>query len=177
MRYTTRRAYPFPHRQILCTRPLSTTGGAELTGRKEPVYRDYLFPVPCCLILQLPPKFTPTCVGDCFRQLMVFDHVGRSQILNRNQIIVPHKAGRQFMENILPLVGDMLVQSCHLKSCFFPAVAPLCFSGELTLEFRKLFFDSWIDAYDFGTLLHLRKRRGTCAAILSSSADPVSRPY
>ena len=28
----------------------------------------------------------------------------------------------------------MLMESCHLKPCFLPAVAPLCFSGELPLE-------------------------------------------
>ena len=35
----------------------------------------------------------------------------------------------------ITLVRNVLMQSCHLKSCLFPSVAPLCFSGEFPLEF------------------------------------------
>lgn len=43
------------------------------------------------------------------------------------------------MEHIFPLVCNMLVQPCHLKPSLFPAVTPLCFSGELPLETGQLF--------------------------------------
>lgn len=36
---------------------------------------------------------------------------------------------------ILPLVSNALMESRYLKSVFLPAIAPLCFSGELSLEF------------------------------------------
>lgn len=44
-------ASPLPDGQILCAGPLSATNGAQLGGRKEAVYRDYLFSVPRRLVL------------------------------------------------------------------------------------------------------------------------------
>ena len=65
---------------------------------------------------------------------MVLDHVLGCQVLNADQIVLAHKVSGQLVEHILSLVGDVLMQSCQLKPCFLPAVAPLCFSGELPLE-------------------------------------------
>ena len=70
---------------------------------------------------------------------MVLDHVLGCQVLNADQIVLAHKVSGQLVEHILSLVGDVLMQSCQLKPCFLPAVAPLCFSGELPLEAGQLF--------------------------------------
>ena len=65
---------------------------------------------------------------------MILGHVLRGQILYTNDIVLPDNLGGQFVQHVLPLVCNMLMEPCHLKPCFLPAVAPLCFSGELPLE-------------------------------------------
>lgn len=42
------------------------------------------------------------------------------------------------MKHIFSLVCNMFVQSSHLKPSLFPALTPLCFSGELPLETSQL---------------------------------------
>lgn len=51
-------AEPFSNGEVFRARPLSAAGGAELGGRIETVYCDYLFPIPLCPVLQLPAKLT-----------------------------------------------------------------------------------------------------------------------
>ena len=41
------------------------------------------------------------------------------------------------MEHIFPLVGNAFLEPSHFDPHFLPAVAPLCFSGELPLEMGK----------------------------------------
>ena len=65
---------------------------------------------------------------------MVFDHVLRSQIFYADDIILPHQFRGQLVDHIVALVGYMLMEPGNLKPCLFTALAPLCFSGELTLE-------------------------------------------
>ena len=115
-------ASPLPDGQILCSGPLSTASGAKLTGRKETVDRDHLFSIPRRLVLQLPPKLAPACVRNSPGKFVVLDHIGWSQILNRNQIIGSHKTGGQLMEHILPLVGNVFVETGYLYPRLFPAV-------------------------------------------------------
>lgn len=103
------RASPLPGSQVLGSGPLSTADGAELAGREEAVYGDHLFPVPRRLILQLPPELAPGGIQDRPGQLVVLDHVLRSQVLNADQIVVPDKLGRQLVEHILPLIGNMFL--------------------------------------------------------------------
>ena len=115
-------ANPLPDGQVFRSWPLSTASGAKLTGRKEAVDRDHLFSVPRRFVLQLPPKLAPACVRNRPGKFVVLDHIGRSQILNRNQVIGSHKAGGQLMEHILPLVGNVFVETGYLYPRLFPAV-------------------------------------------------------
>ena len=64
-------------------------------------------------------------------------HVLRRQVLNRYEVIVPDKLGGQFMQHVLPLAGNVLLQPRHLDPCLLPTLTPLCLSGELTLEAGK----------------------------------------
>lgn len=64
-------------------------------------------------------------------------HVLRRQVLNRYEVIVPDKLGGQFMQHVLPLAGNVLLQPRHLDPCLLPMLTPLCLSGELTLEAGK----------------------------------------
>lgn len=41
------------------------------------------------------------------------------------------------MQRVLSLAGNVLLQPRYLDPCLFPALAPLCLSGELTLEAGK----------------------------------------
>ena len=54
-------------------------------------------------------------------------HVLRRQVLNRYEVIVPDKLGGQFMQHVLPLAGNVLLQPRHLDPCLFPALAPFVF--------------------------------------------------
>ena len=40
-------------------------------------------------------------------------HVLRRQVLNRYEVIVPDKLGGQFMQRVLPLAGNVLLQPRH----------------------------------------------------------------
>ena len=116
---------PTPGWTGFCPGPLSTTDGTELGGREEAVYHNHLPAVPRSLVLQLPPELAPACVGNGLGQLMVLDHVGRSQILDADHVVLPDEFSGQLVQHILPLVGNVLMEPCHLASCLFPAVAAL----------------------------------------------------
>lgn len=130
-------ANPLPDGQVLCPRPLSAAGRTQLRGREVAAYRDHGFPVPFGFVFQLPTELAPTCVGYRASKFMVLHHVLGSQVLNGNEVIVPHKFSRQLVEHIAPLVLDVLMKPGNPKPCSLPAVAPLCFSGEPALEFCK----------------------------------------
>ena len=134
MGYAAYRASPLPHGKVFCSGPLSTAYRTKLAGWEEAVYRDHLLPIPRRLVLQLPPELTPRCVCDGLGQSVVSDHVFRGQILNADHVVLADDFRGHLVEHILPLVGDVLMQPCHLKPSLFPAVALLCFSGELPLE-------------------------------------------
>jgi len=119
---------------------LGAAGRAKLTGRIEPVYRDYDFAVPRSFVGQLSAELSPAGICDSLCQLMVSDHVFRRKVFDADDIVFSKKLRRQLMQHISSLVRDMLMKECHLDSGFFPAIAPLWFSGELTLETGQLLF-------------------------------------
>ena len=84
---------PVPYLEVFRARPLSSTRRTNLAGGKESVYGYEPFPVPLRLIDELPSEFTPACIGNGFRQLMISHHVFRCKIFNADHIVLTNDSG------------------------------------------------------------------------------------
>lgn len=126
----TSRSWTAPHTgqidnryKFLCPKPLSAAGRTtELVGWKKTINFDRLFLMPRHLVLQLPPELIPGSVRDRPGQLVILHHAGLCEILHRNQVIIPYKVGGQLMQDVSPLVCNMLLQSGNLDSRLLPTL-------------------------------------------------------
>ncbi len=61
--------------------------------------------------LQVVPEYPPGCIGNSKGQAMVLHHVGGFQIFKGDGLVVLHIVMRGFMESILALVVDALMDT------------------------------------------------------------------
>ena len=127
------RASPEPDTQVFDSFVLITAATASLAGGEEPVYDDEFLPIPACFVSKLPANFAPCGICNMERKFMIPHHVFGGQVFYTNDVVAPHKLGCHFMDCILPLIGNALMQPCHLNACLLSVATPLWLSGELPL--------------------------------------------
>lgn len=115
-------ARPVAYRQIFCLRVSISAIGAELAGRKRRSYDRYLSPVPCGFVLQLPPEFRPTGVGNTFSQAMILLHVLHTQVLQADHLVLANQPGGQLVQEVHPGVSHLLVEPGHLQPGLLPVL-------------------------------------------------------
>src|SRR5207248_966023 len=87
--------------------------------------------------LQVLPEHSPGCIGYSKGQTMASYHVGRFQVFNNDGLIVLDIVMRGFMEGILALVVNTLVETSNLLLGFVASVASLFTTGELLLSLTE----------------------------------------
>lgn len=128
------RTTPLPDGKALDFAVLSTTAGAKLGGREEPVNKDDFLSIPLSLILQLTPDLPKRGIGKALCQVMVLYHALGIKVLYTDDVILPYEGSGHLMDSISPLVRDLLMEFCDLDLRLLAAIAPLLLSGELPLE-------------------------------------------
>jgi len=74
-------------------------------------------------------------------------HIRDFQILYRDQIGSLDQLGRFLMKPGVTCVGDLTVQSCHLRTHFIPAMATSLAAGKRALASTQLFLGSLCKAW------------------------------
>jgi uncharacterized protein (DUF433 family) len=86
------------------------------------------------LVLYKALKHAPTRVMDGFRQVVVSHHVPDPEIFHHDDIVTGDQVVAFFMQEVLALVGDLLVTFRHSRSRFPAVCRPLLLAGEFALE-------------------------------------------
>jgi len=68
---------------------------------------------------------------------MIFDHIRRLQVLNHNCLVLIDVSPAGFMQRILTLVCNLLVDTCHISSRLAPSSAPLRTRTQTLLRLRQ----------------------------------------
>jgi hypothetical protein len=101
--------------------------------RVPPIDYDQLTPVPCALVLQHRPHFSPTCIGDRAGQAMIADHVPHAQILDHDHLVFTDEIGSELVQEIPSPIGDPGMGTGDVYSCLFPVSGALSLPGEQSL--------------------------------------------
>jgi hypothetical protein len=73
---------------------------ANLAAREEPVRHLDQATAHCCLVLQLPPQFGETRIGNRSRQTSVAHHASHVQVLNADGVKPACEVGRKAMQGV-----------------------------------------------------------------------------
>ena len=123
-------AGPLPDREVFRIRVLVPAAAAQLATGEECANLNDLFVLPSRLILQLPAELAPGGICDGLGQGMVSHHPLNIEALYTDDVIVPDQLSGQFMEVVIPLVRNLLMQSGHLDTSLLPVPAALWLSGQ-----------------------------------------------
>ena len=111
-----------------------STGVASFAARKVPIRNPQLPTIPSALVSQHRTKLSEAGATDMLGELMILDHAAHVQVLNRQNIEATHQVGSQFVQRILPTVGDLSVQPCDLQPLLIPTTTTLDAPGENPLQ-------------------------------------------
>ena len=128
--------------QLLIDQPANR---ASFGGGKPSVYLLGESSTPFAFVAKLPAKLAPAAIKDAFSQVVVLDHPGYIQIFNLDVPKLGSDPVAEFMQEILPLMGNLLVQQGHplprllspLAALFATAQNPLR-SFQLALGLAKI---------------------------------------
>ena len=93
---------------------------AGLRGRVPPVHADEQCPVPGAFLLQDPDEVSPAVIRQTLPKTEGFFHVCKVYILYPYDVILPHKAYRHLVQEVVTLVLGFRMQLCDL-----PALLPV----------------------------------------------------
>lgn len=133
------RAIPFPdiERQRFDDMPAII---ATLAGRIESVDDLKHLSVPGALVSQHGSKRAHADVGDCPCEAMIGNHASDVQVLNGDKVEAAHQACRKLVQEVLPLISDMLLESGDLDADSFPSstsLTPSCHDPLQPSQFTK----------------------------------------
>jgi hypothetical protein len=134
LRATATKPPPIREPQVRVERPAF---GAQLRGREEASDLDATLEVPPGFVLHLTQQLAEGRIQDRAGQLGFRESL-RAQILHANTIVLPRQVGRQFVEEVAPLVGYLAVHASHSMLRFLPATAARLLPGEVLLSFFEL---------------------------------------
>ena len=81
--------------------------------------------LPGSLILQLPAELTPGGIRYGLCQGVVFHHPLDVEAFYADDVVVPDQLGGQFVEVVIPLVCDLLMEPCYFEAGLVPVPAAL----------------------------------------------------
>ena len=84
-----------------------------------------LFASLCCLVNEHCPKHRPEYIRDGFGQMSITDHSSNVEIFKTNDVNLVDQLARQFVQKVLALVGNLVVQPGNI----------LCLSPKLSQSF------------------------------------------
>jgi len=129
---------PLPHMQRQSLNNVTTSSTALRTG-KPTVDLYQRSPVPLGFVFQLPYHVTPTGIANRAGKLGMFDHSLHSQRLNNNRLVLTNQSSCQLVQMVLSGVGNLLVDSGHVKSRFLSIASPLLLAIQCLLRPSQLF--------------------------------------
>ena len=109
-------------------------GAAPLAAWEEPVSNSQLPTIPSALVSQHRTELPKAGATDMLGELVILDHAAHVQVLNRQNIEATHQVGSQFVQCVLPAVGDLGVQSRYLQPLLIPTATALDATGENPLQ-------------------------------------------
>ena len=65
---------------------------------------------------------------------VVLQHIQYLQVFYADYVVLAYEARQQLMQEVLSLVGDVLVQSCNFDPLDFASLAALWLSGQFALK-------------------------------------------
>ena len=101
---------------------------------------DECAPIPCCFVLQLPDKLTPTDIGDSLSQTGVFDHVLDLQTLDANRLVLTDQLCRELVLVVPSPIGDPSMDTGDFQTSFRAVLGAFVLLGKTTLCLRQLLF-------------------------------------
>ncbi len=94
--------------------------------------------IPCCLVLQLADKLTPTDIADGFGKGVVLDHVLDLQALDADRLVFTNDASREFVLIIPSPISNLGMNTGNFFANLGSVTARLLFLGKPTLCLRQL---------------------------------------
>ena len=148
-----RSAAPFAHIQGHRLDHATATRAA-FAGRIESVDSDQPSPVPSALVLQLAGELAPTGITDSSGQRVVSHHIPDGEILDHNRLVFTDESSRQLVEEVVPGVGNPLVDRGDLNTGLVPILRSFLLSGQGFLRPLQLFHFSaqWAWRVEFGAI-------------------------
>ena len=127
-------ASPLPDCQILSFSAPVSTAAAQLAAGVESPHLNQLFMLPGSLVLQLPGQLSPGGICDRLGKLMVGHHAFDIEAFHAEDVILPDQLSGQFVQIVLPAVGNVLMLAGQAETGLLPVAAALWFSGQPALE-------------------------------------------
>lgn len=113
---------------------------AQLTRGKRARNTNHRPPVPCRFILEHAKKTPPRGIGNGFSQLAILLHVPNTQVLHAHHLVFADEAGGQFVQEIVPAVGDFFMKLGHFQTGFLPVRTAWLSTSHHPLPVGELFF-------------------------------------
>ena len=102
-----------------------STGRTPLRTGIPAIDRDQRAPIPPGLVREHAEQFSPTHIGDGFRQAVIFQHMLDCQRLDTDHLVLADESGRQLVLKITAAIGDAGMDASDLAPGFLPVLAPL----------------------------------------------------
>jgi len=115
---------------------------AQLARWKRAADTDHRPPVPFRFILEHVEQSPPRGIGNAFGQLAILLHVPHAQVLHAHHLVFADEAGGQFVQEIVPTVGDFLMKLSNFSTSFVPIRSTCLSSRQNPLPVRQLLFIS-----------------------------------
>lgn len=101
---------------------------------EKPVNPFDVTAIPLPLVAELSHELRPTNVRDSFGETVVLKHALHVQVFDYDDLVFVNQSPTEFVKEILPLVGYLLVLPGYFKSGFLSAIAALLCLAQLALQ-------------------------------------------
>src|SRR2546426_8695622 len=91
---------------------------AAFGGRIPLVNLDKGSSIPCCFVLQLPDKLTPTDIGDSLSQAVVCDHVLDLQTLDTDDLVFAYDVSRELVLRVAASIRYLSMYTSPFRTGF-----------------------------------------------------------
>jgi hypothetical protein len=93
-----------------------------------------------CFVGKHLEEISPRNIVYAFSEMMIFNHIFDSQLLDSNEGILFSEGMRKFMKEISSLVGNFEMTSSNPKPCLSPVMASFFLSAQSSLKSSKFIF-------------------------------------
>ena len=139
MGYAAVRTGPFSDMRSFLAVTMSASG-TDLAGRVEPVRLDERSAFPFGFVPQLPAKFEPADVPDCFRKFVILHHIRTPQCFDHDDLVFVRDLVGEVVQEVLALVRNLFVFLGQNQACLFPVLAAFLLARQGALGFLDFLF-------------------------------------